>query len=144
MAAMAETKASGRSASAEAVAAAGDLVPPQVTGLVARQIASSKMFNLTVTNIPGPPDALYLLGRRLADVFPLVPLARDHGLGIAVMSYDEMLDVGVHTCPDVVPDADALADDVRAAMAELPGWTGTRRFAPRRSGAAPRTPAGVG
>src|SRR3712207_7929743 len=53
-----------------------------------------------------------------SDVFPLVPLAQDHGVGIAVMSYDGMLDVGVLACPDVVADAAALAGDVRAALGE--------------------------
>jgi hypothetical protein len=134
---MAETKASGQSAGAEAVVAAGDLAPPQVMGLVARQMASPRLFNLTVTNIPGPPLPLYLLGRKLNDVFPLVPLVRDHGLGIAVMSYESSLDFGLLGCADLVPDVDELAGDVEASLAELPGWTRARRFAKTARSATP-------
>jgi WS/DGAT/MGAT family acyltransferase len=128
---MAETKAVRPVGRGEAVVAAGDLAPPQVMGLVARQMASPRLFNLTVTNIPGPPVPLYVLGRRLADVFPLVPLVREHGLGIAVMSYEGALDFGLLACADTVPDLGDLADDLAASLAELPGWTRaqTRRFA---------------
>jgi WS/DGAT/MGAT family acyltransferase len=131
MSGMAQTMESGQSAGAEAVVAAGDLAPPQVMGLVARQMASPRLFNLTVTNIPGPPVPLYVLGRRLADVFPLVPLVREHGLGIAVMSYEGALDFGLLACADTVPDLGDLADDLAASLTELPGWTRarTRRFA---------------
>lgn len=131
---MAETKGSGQAAGTEAIVAAGQLLPPPVMALVARQMASARLFNVTVTNIPGPPVPLYLLGRRMADVFPLVPLARDHALGIAVMSYDGALDVGLLACADSVRDVADLAGDLEAAFAELPGWTATRRFA--RQGAA--------
>jgi hypothetical protein len=107
-------------------------------GIVARQMASPRLFNLTVTNIPGPPVPLYLLGRRLDDVFPLVPLVREHGLGIAVMSYDGKLDFGVLGCPDLVGDVDVLAGDLQAAMAELPGWTRARRFGKTAHQASPQ------
>jgi WS/DGAT/MGAT family acyltransferase len=137
MTGMAETKGSGQSAGAEAVVAAGDLAPPQVMGLVARQMASPRLFNLTVTNIPGPPVPLYLLGRRLTDVFPLVPLVREHGLGIAVMSYDGALDFGLLACADLVPDLGDLADDLHASLVELPGWTQARRFARAAPAGAP-------
>jgi len=137
MTGMAQTKGSGQSAGAEAVVAATDLAPPQVMGLVARQMASPRLFNLTVTNIPGPPVPLYLLGRRLDDVFPLVPLVREHGLGIAVMSYDGALDFGLLACADTVPDLGDLADDLAASLTELPGWTRARRFARSAPAGAP-------
>jgi len=144
MAGMAATKGSGQSSSAAAVAAAGDLAPPQVMGLVARQMASPRLFNLTVTNIPGPPVPLFLLGRRLACVLPLVPLAREHGLGVAVMSYDGALDFGLLACADLVPDVDDLAGDLDAGLAELPGWTRAPRFArdPSRADAPEHAPVG--
>ena len=141
---MGETKASGQSAGAEAMVAAGDLMPPQVMGVVAHQMASPRLFNLTVTNIPGPQVPLYLLGRRLADVVPLVPLVREHGLGIAVMSYDGALDFGVLGCAELVPDVEDLARDLDVSLAELPGWPRTRRFrrAGREQAAPPSVPAG--
>jgi WS/DGAT/MGAT family acyltransferase len=114
-----ELREAGQDAGAEAIAAAGDLAPPALMAPVARQMASGRLFNLTVTNIPGPPVALYLLGRRMRDVFPLVPLASAHRLGIALMSYDGVLDVGLVGCGDAMDDLDELALHVRASFREL-------------------------
>jgi diacylglycerol O-acyltransferase / wax synthase len=129
---MAALKRSGQAAGGQALSAAGELMPPALMGLVAKQMASPRLFNLTVTNIPGPPVPLYLLGRRMHDVFPLVPLAEDHALGIAIMSYDGTLDLGLLGCADALPDLDDLADDVQASFAELAGPFTGRRFTPRR------------
>jgi hypothetical protein len=69
-------------------------------------------------------------------VFPLVPLVREHGPGIAVMSYDGALDFGLLACADTVPDLRDLAGDLAASLTELPGWTRARRFdRPAPSGA---------
>jgi WS/DGAT/MGAT family acyltransferase len=129
---MAMLKRSGQAAGAQALTAAGELLPPPLMAVVARQMASPRLFNLTVTNIPGPPVPLYLLGRRLQDVFPLVPLADGHALGIAIMSYDGTLDLGLLGCAEALPDLDDLADDVQASFAELAGPLTGRRFTPRR------------
>jgi len=126
-------KRSGQAAGGQALTAAGEFVPPPLMGLVARQLASPRLFNLTVTNIPGPPVPLYLLGRRMRDVFPLVPLAAEHALGIAIMSYDGALDLGVLGCADALPDLDDLAGDLEASFAELAGPFTGARFA-KRSG----------
>jgi WS/DGAT/MGAT family acyltransferase len=129
---MAALKRSGQAAGGQALSAAGEFMPPQLMALVAKQMASPRLFNLTVTNIPGPPMPLYLLGRRVTDIFPLVPLAEEHALGIAIMSYDGALDLGLLGCADAVPDLEELAEDVQASFAELAGPFTGRRFAPRR------------
>jgi WS/DGAT/MGAT family acyltransferase len=92
------------------------------TGLVSgvfRMAARLRAFNLTVTNVPGPPVPLYLLGARLEAIYPLVPLFESQAVGIALFSYAGSLDVGVATCWQTVPDADELVADLRAAFAEL-------------------------
>ena len=76
-------------------------------------------FNLVVTNVPGPQVPLYLLGARMQEVYPQVPLFTNQGLGIALFSYDGTLFWGFNADWDLVPDLADLVDDVRASFAEL-------------------------
>ena len=69
------------------------------------------MFNLVVTNVPGPQFPLYMLGRRLQEMFPMVPLAANQALGIAIMSYDGQLNFGLNADYDALPDVERLAQD---------------------------------
>jgi|JI10StandDraft_1071094.scaffolds.fasta_scaffold03551_14 diacylglycerol O-acyltransferase len=108
------------------------------TGLVAnvfRLAARLRAFNVTVTNVPGPPMPLYLLGARLEGIYPLVPLFERQAVGVALFSYAGRLDVGLVTCWHTVPDLAALADDLRAAFAELEAVAAAARGTPL--GAAP-------
>jgi diacylglycerol O-acyltransferase len=94
----------------------------QASRLVARQ----RFFNLVVTNVPGPQFALYLMGREMADIFPMVPLARNQGLGVAIMSYNGKISFGLVSDYDLVPDLDELAADFQAALAELADAAGVK------------------
>ena len=85
----------------------------------ARLQARQRMFNLVVTNVPGPQLPLYLLGRRLDAMFPMVPLAANQALGIAIMSYYGQLNFGLNADYDALPDLEALADELRASIDEL-------------------------
>ena len=67
------------------------------------------MINLACTNVPGPLIPLYGSGHRMHDMFPLLPLAGDMGLGVAIMSYDQSLYWGITSDPKIVPDVDAIA-----------------------------------
>ena len=71
-----------------------------------------RFFNLTVTNVPGPQFPLYLLGRPLARLYPLVPIVENAALGIAIMSYNGRIDFGLVSDYDALPDL----DDVAAAL----------------------------
>ena len=62
-----------------------------------------------MTNVPGPQFPLYLLGRRLAQIYPKVPVPQNCALGIAIMSYDGRIDFGLTGDYDALPDLDALA-----------------------------------
>jgi hypothetical protein len=77
------------------------------------------MFNVVVTNVPGPQFPLYLRGHELRDLFPMVPLARNQGLGVAIMSYNGKMNFGLVGDYDVMHDLDDLADDFEASLAEL-------------------------
>ena len=82
---------------AELVAISG-LAPPILHSVLARSLFATRLFNITVTNVPGPQVPLFAFGARLEETWPLVPLAADHSLGIAVMSYDGQVFFGL--CAD--------------------------------------------
>jgi WS/DGAT/MGAT family acyltransferase len=84
-------------------------------------------FNLLVTNVPGPRDALYLLGARLRCVYPEAPLFPSQGVGIALFSYADTLGLGIHADCHVVPDTDRLVAAARAALDELRAVAGVQR-----------------
>jgi WS/DGAT/MGAT family acyltransferase len=93
--------------------------PPTIMAQAARLQARQRMFNLVVTNVPGPQSPLYLLGRMLHAMFPMVPLAENQALGIAIMSYNGQLNFGLNADYDALADLEALADELRASIAEL-------------------------
>ena len=89
-----------------------------------------RMFNLVVTNVPGPQFSLYLMGRRAVDPFPMVPLAKNQGLGVAIMSYDGKMNFGLVGDYDLLYDIDDLARDVYDSVAELAGAAGVELSTP--------------
>ena len=87
----------------------------QASRLSARQ----RFFNLVVTNVPGPQIELYLHGKRLIDAFPMVPLAKNQAVGVALLSYAGNINFGLVGDYDLMWDLDDFADDVGEALAEL-------------------------
>ena len=81
-----------------------DFAPPTVAGQAARLQSRQRFFNLVVTNIPGPQFPLYLMGRRMERVFPMVPLAKNQGVCIGIMSYDGQVNFGLIGDYDGMPD----------------------------------------
>ncbi|MFN0093683.1 MAG: WS/DGAT/MGAT family O-acyltransferase [Dehalococcoidia bacterium] len=77
------------------------------------------LFNLVCTNVPGPQVPLYLAGRRLEGLWPLVPLAMGLGLGVAQTSYNGVLYWGVATDPALVADAGTVVREIGAAFEGL-------------------------
>jgi hypothetical protein len=90
----------------------------------ARLQARQRLFNLVVTNVPGPQHPLYMLGRELDALYPMVPLAENQALGIAIMSYNGQLNFGLNADYDAMPDLEALADELRASIEELAAVAG--------------------
>ncbi|MCW3065948.1 MAG: acyltransferase, partial [Solirubrobacterales bacterium] len=117
--AMNEIKRSGQAMGAQALTELTGFAPPTIMAQAARLVARQRFFNLVVTNVPGPQIPLYVLGRRLEAIYPLVPLARNQALGIALMSYAGRLDFGLNGDFDVMEDIDSLADDLEESIAEL-------------------------
>jgi diacylglycerol O-acyltransferase / wax synthase len=124
--AMAGLKESGQAVGAQALTELGGFASPTIMGQAARLFTSERFFNVVVTNVPGPQFPLYLMGRQMIDPFPMVPLVRGQGLGIALMSYNGRLDVGLVGDYDLIWDIDELAEDVREALAELGDSAGVK------------------
>jgi WS/DGAT/MGAT family acyltransferase len=125
---MGELKRSDQGEGGQALMAAGDLAPPPLLGVGARRFASPRLFNLTVTNIPGPQVPLYLLGREMVGLHPIVPLAPDHALGVAILSFNGRLSFGLLGDFDALWDLDDLAADVGDALDELLDAVGRPAF----------------
>ncbi len=98
----------------------------------ARLQARQRLFNVVVTNVPGPQFPLYLLGRRLRSIYPVVPLAANQAIGIAVMSYDGRLGFGLLADHDALADLPAVGDMLRAAIADLSAAAGVPSPRPPR------------
>lgn len=105
--------------------------PPTIMSQAARLQQGQRFFNLVVTNVPGPQQPLYLLGRRLRALYPVVPLAGNQALGVAVMSYDGRLGFGLLGDYDALADLDTLADMLRRSMHALTDGASIPRRAAR-------------
>ena len=118
-AAMDGLKESKQAVGAATLVAVNSLAPPTILAQASRLNFSTRLFNLLVTNVPGPQLPLYLLGRELKDLFPLAFLPENHALAIAIMSYNGNLDYGLLGDYDAMPDIDIVADGIERSLAAL-------------------------
>jgi WS/DGAT/MGAT family acyltransferase len=77
------------------------------------------LFNVTISNVPGPPFPLWVAGAQVVSTNPIGPIFEGGALNITVMSYIDRLDFGLHACPELVPDVQSLADGIALALDEL-------------------------
>jgi diacylglycerol O-acyltransferase len=119
--AMRAHKESGQSVAAQALAGIAGFAPPTLHALGARVAAdlSRRVFNLVVTNVPGPQFPLYAGGARLISAYPVVPLARGQALTIGVTSYDGHVFYGLWADRDAMPDLSVLEQCIGDALTEL-------------------------
>jgi diacylglycerol O-acyltransferase / wax synthase len=111
----------GRSVGADSFIALTGFAPPtmQAVSVRAARGLSRRLFNLVVTNVPGPQVPLYAAGGRMIEGYPVVPLARGQGLSIGITSYDGWVFFGLNADRESVGDVDVLADLVEQEIAEL-------------------------
>jgi WS/DGAT/MGAT family acyltransferase len=117
--AMRSLKSSGQAVGAEVLTRIGGFAPPTIMAQATRLGARQRAFNLVVTNVPGPQFPLYLQGHELLDVFPMVPLAMNQRLGLALMSYNGAINFGLIGDYDSMPDLEEFAHHLAESLQEL-------------------------
>lgn len=115
---MGDLKASGQAVGAEIITRITDFAPPTIASQAARLQPAQRFFNLVVTNVPGPQFPLYVLGREMESIFPMVPLARRQALCVGIMSYNGQVNFGLVGDYDAMADLDSFALDLEAATLE--------------------------
>jgi diacylglycerol O-acyltransferase len=112
-------KDSKQALGAEVITRFNDFSPPTLLAQASRLNFSTRLFNLIVTNVPGPQIPLYVLGRELEEVFPVAFLPQNHALAIAIMSYNGDIDFGLIADYDTMADVDFIADGIDTEIAAL-------------------------
>ena len=127
----AELKAGSQRTGGKTIVDLADMGPPLAGALLARSMfGGTRMFNLTITNVPGPQQRLYAFGAPLVEVLPLVPLFAGHAIGIAAVSYAGQVVFGLNADRLAAPDVATLAEGIERSFAELrpePASEPTRR-----------------
>jgi WS/DGAT/MGAT family acyltransferase len=117
--AMDDLKESKQAIGAEVLASMQQFAPPTVLAQASRLNFSTRLFNILVTNIPGPQFPLYVQGQEMTSVFPIAFLPKDHALAIAIMSYNGQMNFGLLGDYDAMPDLNAFGDAIETSLAEL-------------------------
>jgi WS/DGAT/MGAT family acyltransferase len=112
-------KQSKQALGAEVISRFNDFAPPTLLAQAARINFSTRLFNLVVTNVPGPQIPLYVLGRELQDIFPVGFLPPNQALFVAIMSYNGGINFGLLADFDAVDDVETIATGIEASVAEL-------------------------
>jgi diacylglycerol O-acyltransferase / wax synthase len=117
--AMEGLKRSKQALGAQVISRFNDFAPPTLLAQASRINFSTRLFNLIVTNVPGPQIPLYVLGRELEDIFPVAFLPENHALAVAIMSYNGGINFGLLCDYDAMDDVDLIADGLSESLAEL-------------------------
>jgi diacylglycerol O-acyltransferase len=112
-------KESKQALGAEVISRFNDFAPPTLLAQASRLNFSTRLFNLIVTNVPGPQIPLYVLGRELQDIFPVAFLPENHALAIAIISYNGSMDFGLLGDYDAMDDIETIATGLSESLAEL-------------------------
>jgi WS/DGAT/MGAT family acyltransferase len=118
-AATSDRKRDGKPEGANDVVRSLGFVPSPIQSMVSRLIASPRTFNLTVSNIPGPAEQLYMHGCPLAEAYPVVPIPERHALSIGVTTVGQDAFFGLYADPQSLPEVDGLAGEIDLAIDEL-------------------------
>ena len=119
--AMKAHKESGRAVGADALAALSGFAPPTIHSAAARLASglASRLFNVVVTNVPGPQYPLYAAGAQMLETYPVVPLGRGQAVSVGLTSYDGGVYFGLNADRNAMPDVDVLAQCLEESLAEL-------------------------
>jgi diacylglycerol O-acyltransferase / wax synthase len=112
-------KESKQALGAEMIANAQNYAPPTILAQASRLNFSTRLFNLIVTNVPGPQFPLYVLGREMLAAYPVAFLPENHALAIAIMSYNGQLNFGLLGDYDALPDVSLIGESISQELAKL-------------------------
>jgi len=112
-------KESKQALGAEVIAGAQNFAPPTILAQASRLNFSTRLFNLIVTNVPGPQFPLYVLGRRMLEAYPVAFLPEHHALAVAIMSYNGQMNFGLLGDFDALSDIDSIGASIAAELAGL-------------------------
>jgi WS/DGAT/MGAT family acyltransferase len=112
-------KSSGQAVGAQVLTQIGEWAPPTIVGQASRVVARQRAFNLVITNVPGPQIPLYTLGRQMLEVYPVLPLAGNTTIGVALISYHGTIGFGLLGDYDTAPDLGVFAEGIEKSLAEL-------------------------
>jgi diacylglycerol O-acyltransferase len=112
-------KDSKQALGAEVIANVQNFAPPTILAQASRLNFSTRLFNLIVTNVPGPQFPLYVLGRKMLEAYPVAFLPQHHALAIAIMSYNGQMNFGLLGDLDALDDIELIGDRIAAELAEL-------------------------
>jgi diacylglycerol O-acyltransferase / wax synthase len=132
----AELKRSGRIAGSDALLRTVGQLPGFLKERAARLAASPRMYNLTVSNVPGPRMPLFVAGAQVDAIYPVIPITDGHALSIGVLTYDDAIHFGAYVDPRALPEASELRSLLSAAVTELEHSLGVH--GPRPRSAQPR------
>ncbi len=124
-------KQAGRPDGTAALLAATGQLPIPLRGPLARAAAGARMYNLTISNVPGPKIPVTVLGAELTECYPVVPIADDHALAIGILSYRDHVFFGLYADPHALPDVERLPAALDRELHALAGRTPSPRRARR-------------
>jgi diacylglycerol O-acyltransferase / wax synthase len=119
VAATEELKSGDQVTGTETLIEVAGAAPPLIHSVVARLAFTPRLFNITITNVPGPQTTLYTLGAPMRRLVPLVPIFSGHAVGVAVVSYDGEVTFGLNADRATVPDLDVMKRGIEESLGDL-------------------------
>jgi diacylglycerol O-acyltransferase len=116
---MSDRKQSGQPEGGDSVLKLLSYAPHQVQNVMSKLVSSPRTYNLTISNIPGPREPLYMRGCPLEEVYPIVPLSDRHAVSIGLTTIRDRAYYGIYADRETLPDAQELAEDINVSMDEL-------------------------
>ncbi len=117
-------KESKQALGAEVIAGAQNFAPPTILAQASRLNFSTRLFNLIVTNVPGPQFPLYVLGRKMLEAYPVAFLPEHHALAVAIMSYNGQMNFGLLGDFDALHDIESFGESIAQELATLVSLAG--------------------
>jgi len=134
---MGDLKESKQAVGATLLTELADFAPPTILGQAGRLQSRQRFFNMVVTNVPGPQFPLYLMGRKLQAIYPMVPLAKRQAVCFGIMSYDGQVNFGLIGDYVGMAELDSLAHDLSESLAELAALAPAEKKAKRSANGKP-------